>query len=249
MKTSPPRRIVAGLLAVASSAAACRTAPTPSPTPPAATHPAATVTATSAAASATSSGAVTPPAHVRHGYTEADVRFMQGMIHHHAQALAMVALVPTRTSREDMRQLARRIDVSQRDEIALMRHWLEDHHEDAPSLDAPSVDAPMAHHDTTGHQMAMPMPMSPAAVPMMPGMLSPEQMAQLGATSGAAFDRLFLEDMIHHHEGALKMVTELFATPGAGQDPEIFRFAADVDADQRAEIARMRALLSAMPNG
>lgn len=227
------------------SAAACRTAPSPapSPTPSVAAHPAATV-----AAAADTARVVTSPEHVRHGYTEADVRFMQGMIHHHAQALAMVALVPTRTSREDMRQLARRIDVSQRDEIALMRHWLEDHHEDAPSLDAPSVDAPMAHHDTTGHQMAMPMPMS-AAMPMMPGMLSPEQLAQLGATSGAAFDRLFLEDMIHHHEGALKMVTALFATPGAGQDPEIFRFAADVDADQRAEIARMRALLSAMPNG
>lgn len=239
MKTSPPRRIVAGLIALA-GAAACRTAPAPAPTP-AAASPAATVTSTTAA---------TPPEHVRHGYTEADVRFMQGMIHHHAQALAMVALVPTRTTREDMRQLARRIDVSQRDEIALMRHWLEDHHEDAPSLDAPSGDAPMAHHDSTGHQMAMPMAMPmPAAMPMMPGMLSPEQLAQLGATSGAAFDRLFLEDMIHHHEGALKMVTELFAVPGAGQDPEIFRFAADVDADQRAEIARMRALLSAIPNG
>ena len=241
MKTSPPRRIVAGLLALASSAAACRTAPTPAPS--VAAHPAATV-----ATAADTARAATPAEHVRHGYTEADVRFMQGMIHHHAQALAMVALVPTRTTREDMRQLARRIDVSQRDEIALMRHWLEDHHEDAPSLDAPSADAPMAHHDSTGHQMAMPMPM-PATMPMMPGMLSPEQLAQLGATSGAAFDRLFLEDMIHHHEGALKMVAELFATPGAGQDPEIFRFAADVDADQRAEIARMRALLSAMPNG
>lgn len=242
MKTSPPRRIVAGLLAVASSAAACRTAPTPSPAPPAAAHPAATV-----AAAADSASAATPPAHVRHGYTEADVRFMQGMIHHHAQALAMVALVPTRTTREDMRQLARRIDVSQRDEIALMRHWLEDHHEDAPSVDAPM--AHPEHHDSTGHQMAMPMAMAMPMPAAMPGMLSPEQLAQLGATSGAAFDRLFLADMIHHHEGALKMVTELFAVPGAGQDPEIFRFAADVDADQRAEIARMRALLSAMPNG
>lgn len=158
MKTSPPRRIVAGLIALA-GAAACRTAPAPAPTP-AAASPAATVTSTTAA---------TPPEHVRHGYTEADVRFMQGMIHHHAQALAMVALVPTRTTREDMRQLARRIDVSQRDEIALMRHWLEDHHEDAPSLDAPSGDAPMAHHDSTGHQMAMPMAMPmPAAMPRLP---------------------------------------------------------------------------------
>jgi uncharacterized protein (DUF305 family) len=78
---------------------------------------------------------------------------------------------------------------------------------------------------------------------MMPGMLTPEQMDQLAAAKGPAFDRLFLDFMIRHHEGALTMVKELFATPGAAQDSDVFAFASDVDADQRMEIARMSALL------
>ena len=78
----------------------------------------------------------------------------------------------------------------------------------------------------------------------MPGMLTPEEMARLAAAKGEAFDRLFLEFMIKHHEGALTMVKDLFATPGAGQESEIFAFASDVDADQRMEIERMGAMLS-----
>jgi uncharacterized protein (DUF305 family) len=79
----------------------------------------------------------------------------------------------------------------------------------------------------------------------MPGMLTPRELAQLERATGPTFDRLFLEGMIRHHEGALTMVAEFFATPGAAQEPEIFRLASDVDADQRAEIRRMRALLAA----
>ena len=165
-------------------------------------------------------------------YTAADVRFMQGMIAHHAQALAMTSLVPTRSKREDIHLLARRIEVSQQDEIAMMRRWLENRHEAVASLDAH-----YGHHDAAGHQA------------LMPGMLTAEELAQLAKATGPEFDRLFLQFMIRHHEGALTMVAELFATNGAAQEPETFRFASDVDADQRAEISRMRALLDAQPTG
>ena len=153
--------------------------------------------------------------------TAADVKFMQGMIHHHAQALDMTDLLAARTQSEDMKKLALRISLSQADEIKMMRHWLEVRGQEAP--------------DEHAHHMA--------AAPMMPGMLTPEEMNRLAAVKGREFDRLFLEGMIKHHAGALTMVQELFATPGAGQDSEIFAFASDVDADQRMEIDRMGAML------
>ena len=153
-------------------------------------------------------------------HTPADVRFMQGMIGHHAQAIEMTDLLATRTQSEDMRKLAQRIDVSQTDEIRMMQEWLKRRNEALPD--------PHAHH----HGGAL-----------MPGMLSAEEMARLADAKGQAFDRLFLESMIKHHEGALVMVQELFATPAAGQEPEIFAFANDVDADQRMEIDRMRVML------
>jgi uncharacterized protein (DUF305 family) len=156
------------------------------------------------------------------GYTPADVRFMQGMIGHHAQALEMAALVPSRTSREDMKMLALRIDVSQADEIKMMQRWLEARGQEVPG--------PHAHH---AHGAAL-----------MPGMLTPEEMERLAAATGPEFDRLFLEGMIKHHAGALTMVKELFASPGAGQESEMYAFASDVDADQRMEIERMGAMLA-----
>lgn len=152
-------------------------------------------------------------------YTAADVRFMQGMIAHHRQALEMAALVPERTANEAIRLLAERIDVSQQSEIARMQRWL------ARRCEATSDAVSHAHHEH------------------MPGMLSAEEMARLAAARSADFDRLFLEGMIHHHVGALVMVDELFAAHGAGQEPELFQLASDVDADQRAEIARMQRLL------
>lgn len=159
-------------------------------------------------------------------HTEADVRFVRMMIGHHQQALEMAALVPDRSGREDLRRLAERIDVSQRDEIATMRHWLEAHGHPAPDA-----------HAHGGHGAA------DSAHAGMAGMATPEQMAALAAASGPAFDRMFLELMIRHHEGALEMVAELFASPGAGQESSIFALANEVDADQRMEIDRMRALL------
>jgi uncharacterized protein (DUF305 family) len=157
-------------------------------------------------------------------HTPADVRFMQGMIHHHAQALEMTSLLRTRTRRDDMRTLALRIEVSQLDEIAMMRQWLE-----ARGQPAPAVHAGQAHGS--------------AAPTLMPGMLTAEEMATLTAATGEQFDRLFLSGMIKHHGGALTMVQELFATSGAGQEAEIYAFASDVDADQRMEIDRMSGML------
>lgn len=177
----------------------------------------------------------------RHGYTGADVRFMQQMIHHHAQAVQMAALVPSRSSREDIHTLAQRIDAAQQTEIEAMRHWLEERHELAPG---PSM--PRAMHDM--HQMHDMAADSGMDAMLMPGMLTPAQMRALAAATGTAFDRLFLEGMIHHHEGALKMVADLLATPGAGEEPQLFGFASDVDAGQRAEIRRMQAILAMLPD-
>jgi len=178
-------------------------------------------------------GGAAPAARAQAGAPEApvtaDVAFMQGMIHHHTQAIEIVALIAARTRSPLMQSLGERINVSQRDEIAMMQAWLREHGQDAPD--------PLPHlgMDMDGHGM-----------PMMPGMLSAAQMKALSAAKGAAFDRLFLAGMIQHHEGALTMVKELFASSGAAQNTAIFRFASDVDADQRAEIARMRAMLSRM---
>ena len=157
-------------------------------------------------------------------HTDADVRFMQGMIGHHGQALDMTALASTRTDREDMRMVALRISLSQEDEIEMMQGWLRERGEEVPGAGD--------HH-------------APGA-PLMPGMLTAAEMSLLEEAAGAAFDRLFLESMIKHHEGALVMVDELFATPGAGQDSVISAFTADVVADQRAEMDRMGAMLNTM---
>ena len=172
-------------------------------------------------------------------YTTADVRFMQGMIGHHAQALAMTALIPTRSSRRDIRMLGQRITVSQKDEIAMMQQWLRDRHQPVPARDARPEGQTMAGHSTNMPGMAV-------SDTLMPGMLTSEQLAELAKTTGDAFDKLFLADMIRHHEGALVMVKSLLGTTGSGQEAEVFRFASEVDSDQRAEIARMNALLDTL---
>ena len=159
-------------------------------------------------------------------HVEADVRFMQGMTYHHAQALEMTGLLSVRTESDDMRLLAQRIDISQTDEMVMMARWLEARGEDTPGVDE---DEAFSLHDDQ----------------LMPGMLTGRQMAQLAGATGETFDRLFLEFMIVHHEGALAMVERLFATSGAGQEAGIFRFASDVDADQIVEIGRMRTMLQA----
>ncbi len=161
----------------------------------------------------------------RRGYTDADVAFMQDMIAHHEQALVMAALVPTRTERPDFPLMAERITLSQQTEIAQMKRWLEQRGEAVPPADAHM-------HAAGGHGR------------LMPGMLTDAELQQLAAARGAAFERRFLELMIRHHEGALQMVKELYATPASGREPELFILASHVDADQTAEIKRMRTLLA-----
>lgn len=200
---------------------------------------AAVVAALATAACGTATGQARPAAPP--STAPADVAFMRGMIVHHGQAVVMTALVPTHTQNRALHLLAQRIDISQRDEMATMRRWLEDRGETVPSADVGhGHDMAGMDHAAMGHAG-----MAGMGHDSMPGMLSPEELARLGAASGAEFDRLFLGYMIRHHQGALAMVARLLATPGAGQEPQLFGFASDVDADQRAEIARMQAMLGA----
>jgi uncharacterized protein (DUF305 family) len=151
-----------------------------------------------------------------------DVRFMQDMIPHHHQAIQMAELVADRTNRSELLDVAGRITVSQEDEIEFMQQWLRERGETVPE--------PTAHDAMhTSHDMA--------------GMASPEEMAELAASEGMDFDRLFLELMIAHHEGAVTMVEELLDQPGSAYDPVLFEFTDDVTNDQGAEIERMNALL------
>jgi uncharacterized protein (DUF305 family) len=158
----------------------------------------------------------------RVAYTAADVKFMQGMISHHAQALEMTALLRKQSESADMAKLGLRIELSQADEIDMMQTWLRARGEEATDVHA--------HH------------MHGAS--LMPGMLTPEEMSRLGEAKGVPFDRLFLELMIKHHDGALIMVEDLLSQPGAGQDSDIFAFLSDITADQSMEIARMGAMLA-----
>ncbi|MBS1817315.1 MAG: DUF305 domain-containing protein [Acidobacteria bacterium] len=153
-------------------------------------------------------------------FTSADVEFMQGMIGHHAQAVEMVELLKTHAGHPEMQALGKRIELSQTDEIKMMQEWLVARGQLAPDQ--------FAHH----HEHMM-----------MPGMLTPEQMQQLAAANGDAFDRLFLQGMIQHHQGAITMVDDLMKQPGAAQESEIYGFVSDVVADQSAEIERMQGML------
>jgi uncharacterized protein (DUF305 family) len=168
---------------------------------------------------------------VRGPYNKADVEFMQGMIPHHAQAVVMAKMAKTHGAREDVRILCERILVAQSDEITLMRNWLRDRGEMVPPADA-------THHKHTMNGVTHDM--------LMPGMLTPEEMAALDKARGPAWDRLFLIGMIKHHEGALKMVDDLFESYGALQDDDMFKFASDVYADQTTEIDFMQKMLDGM---
>jgi uncharacterized protein (DUF305 family) len=166
-----------------------------------------------------------PRLHSRYPYTEADVRFMSGMIGHHAQALAMAALAPRNSTSPEVQRLAERITAGQQDEIGTMERWLR----------ARGKPVPDVHHAMHGEHM--------------PGMLTEAQMRELEQARGAEFDRLFLTYMIQHHRGAVAMVKQLYGTPGAAQDDTVFKFADDVGVDQTTEIARMERMLDALPPG
>lgn len=161
-------------------------------------------------------------------YSDADVEFMSGMIPHHAQAVIMAGWAPTHGARQDVAILCERILVGQRDEIAMMQQWLRDR-----GLEVP--DATSTRHKMKMNGMEHEM--------LMPGMMSDEQMAALDKARGPEFDRLFLEGMIRHHQGAVDMVEVLFKAYGAAQDETIYKFASDVYADQSIEIDRMHEML------
>lgn len=162
-----------------------------------------------------------------HDYTAADVMFMTGMIYHHAQAVLIARWAHTHDASPSLRALCERIVVGQGDEIALMQRWLRDRGEPVPD--------PSAGHNMPGMDQPV----------MMPGMLTPDQLAELDRAKGRAFDRLFLTFMIQHHRGAITMVNTLFAQ-GAGEQERVYRFASDVFADQTTEIARMQKMLAAL---
>ncbi|WP_420463857.1 DUF305 domain-containing protein [Candidatus Palauibacter sp.] len=151
------------------------------------------------------------------GAHEADIRFMTHMIPHHAQALVMAGFAPANGASPSIQTLCARIINAQTDEIAIMSRWLSDR--------------------------GLPVPREPMH---MPGMLTPEQLAELESARGADFDRFFLEYMIQHHNGAVTMVRELFATDGAAQDDFVFKLASDIHVDQATEIARMELMLEAL---
>jgi uncharacterized protein (DUF305 family) len=170
-----------------------------------------------------------PPSTTGHApqRSQADIEFMQGMIMHHGQAVEMTALIPSHTENAEVHLLGARISRSQSDEMNFMKRWLIARGEPV-SMAMPG----MPDMDRKGNPMQA-----------MPGMLTPEQMKALRQATGAEFDQLFLTGMIQHHNGALVMVKQLFVTPGAGQDADLFDFATDADNTQRAEIRIMQNML------
>ena len=168
---------------------------------------------------------------VRQPYSQADVDFMSGMIPHHAQAVLIAGWAASHGARPDVRILCERQVVAQRDEIEFMRNWLRDRGEVVPAANA-------THHRMKMNGVEHDM--------LMPGMLSPEDLARLDKASGAEWDRLFLNAMIRHHEGAIKMVDDLFASFGALQDDDVYKFASDIYADQSTEIERMQKMLESL---
>ncbi len=163
----------------------------------------------------------------------ADVEFMQGMIHHHAQAVVMSRMAPEAGAAPSLLTLTGRILNAQRDEITLMQQWLRDRDQSVPEVDDEGRIA--ATDDSSMH-----------AHMHMPGMLTPAQLDELSRARGADYDRLFLAFMIQHHEGAVAMVDDLFAIDGAAQDDAVFKIASDIQVDQRTEIARMQRMLDAL---
>ena len=168
---------------------------------------------------------------VRQSYSQADIDFMSGMIPHHAQAVRIAGWAASHGARSDVRTLCERQVVGQRDEIEFMRNWLRDRGEVVPAADA-------THHRMKMNGVEHDM--------LMPGMLSPEDLTRLDQARGTEWDRLFLTAMIRHHEGAIKMVDDLFASFGALQDDDVYKFASDIYADQSTEIERMQKMLESL---
>lgn len=182
---------------------------------------------------------------LRYPYTKADIAFMTGMIHHHAQAIYISRWAVSHGADASVQRLTARIINAQTDEITLMQTWLKDRLQPVPLVDTtgkvtmPGM-AGMAGHDMSAHAGH---DMSGMGGMMMPGMLSDADLKELDAARGDEFDRLFLTFMIKHHRGAVLMVTELYKNDGAAQDQTVFKFANDVEVDQSTEIKRMYTMM------
>jgi uncharacterized protein (DUF305 family) len=171
---------------------------------------------------------------IRRPYTQADIDFMNGMIAHHSQAIVMAKWAPSHGASAALQTMCARIINAQRDEILIMQSWLRDRNQPVPAPDTLMGMGMSMHGD---HQM------------LMPGMLSAEQLHQLDQARGQEFDKLFLQFMIQHHQGAVSMVDDLFGTYGAAQDQLTFKLANDISADQTSEITRMQKMLVALAFG
>lgn len=172
----------------------------------------------------------------RMSFTEADVKFMTGMIAHHAQALIISRLAPKNGANSSIQTLASRIINAQKDEIASMQQWLKDRNQPVPKI------------EYDGLNMYVTIDGEPfTKYRKMRGVLSQQQIEELDQAKGTDFDRLFLTYMIEHHSGAVYMVHNLFETDGAAQDERAFRLASDIQVDQKTEIERMRQMLEALP--
>lgn len=168
-------------------------------------------------------------------FSPADVHFMTAMIHHHAQAIEMARLAPANGASPPVRMLAARILSSQEDEIRIMQQWLRERSQPVPEVHVGPEGVRV--HGGGGHEH----------LHGMAGMIDPDRMAALAASREGAFDRLFLTLMIEHHNGAVAMVHQLFATDGAARDETVFRFASDVQVDQITEVDRMERMLASLP--
>lgn len=224
MKVTSTGTILAGFLVTVASAGCQSAAP----------HPAMVAPRPGAVPLAPIVDPVARPELVRQPYSAADIKFMTGMIPHHAQAVVMAGWAPTHGASPAIQLMCERMLISQRDEIAFMRTWLRDRGQPVPEANATHM---KMEHDGMTHEM------------LMPGMLTEAEMAALDKARGKEFDRLFLIGMIKHHQGAISMVEELFASHGAAQDDFVYLFASDVQADQAAEIERMQQLLEALGGG
>lgn len=228
--------IVAAICGASACAGTARTAPEPDPTLVIAEPSIRVVRNDTAAIRGAREDSLRSP------YTEADVRFLTHMIPHHAQAILMSRLASTHGASTEIRRLAARIINAQQDEIAIMQQWLADRQKPVPEAHT-HLHPPAGSADHAMHAQHMQQAQGHAD---MPGMLSAAQLAQLDAARGEEFDRRFLTFMIQHHRGAVAMIRELLATPGAAQDHTVFRLSADINVDQTTEIARMERMLAAM---
>jgi len=171
-------------------------------------------------------GQPTPTASVAPGmeHNEADITFAQGMIPHHQQAIAMADLATTRAATPRVKDLAAKIKAAQGPEIEEMTNWLTDWGATVPPSGMP------------GHDMG-------SGATAMPGMMSDQDMTALDTATGAAFDRMFLQMMIIHHQGAVQMAQ---TEQQQGRNPGAKALAQQIETDQNAEIQQMQTMLGTL---